>query len=624
MHAASKYFGNFAAVSKGFKRTEVLIGAMMIEPSFTVGNPLPKSKGSQFPVSVFAKPALLFQAVLDRDTGQTVAPVEGGLTNIYFPLRAPHAWNPAARNASLDTASHDTPGPEKGQNEEAEILIGYGMVQTGLPQEHPFGGESPGGFYAGQAPVEPGSATADPLGSGGNDPYDAAASQGADAAPDGMPGARVDQEFASAGQVLRNAHPTDVATQRQAPVGSQSPVSGLITSGGAFSRNDGGLRRATETKLPAPSALADASGPASAPDETTETRVSSAVTPSMDAPRPATGDRLPSLPGSTVGGGIADPLRTRAAFASERGAAQNMAKQDLASLPPDAPEAISDLRSNVQPDDKTPFGGDADLRDTAPTQPTNTAYARGPLATLVIAPSLLPDGTHHPLPAAADGDSSDTHPAHLSRDPSATMDSVFARLPAQTVESDTGDPAAIPKIAPSSDPEGGTGADDPAGVRIDGSEIQLRPSIRSDPHISPVPSLAHENALKVAEQLRAPLRMDRFPVEIALDPPELGQVRMTLHISETGTTMVITADRPETAELMRRYAQDLHNAFAKEGHGSLNLQFGPNGQERRTQTPATLPKSQESARSDGALSDDPEHMQPPRLAQAGGGLNLKL
>jgi hypothetical protein len=49
---------------------------------------------------------------------------------------------------------------------------------------------------------------------------------------------------------------------------------------------------------------------------------------------------------------------------------------------------------------------------------------------------------------------------------------------------------------------------------------------------------------------------------------------MVLQTSEATTTLVIIADRPETAELMRRHANFLHEAFAEEGRGGLNLQFG--------------------------------------------------
>lgn len=97
---------------------------------------------------------------------------------------------------------------------------------------------------------------------------------------------------------------------------------------------------------------------------------------------------------------------------------------------------------------------------------------------------------------------------------------------------------------------------------------------------APVP-LVPQEVLKIAEQLRAGIRMDRYPLEIALDPPELGQVRMVLQTGEATTTLLIIADRPETADLMRRNASFLHDAFAQEGKGGLDLQFGTSADAER-------------------------------------------
>ncbi|UYP68166.1 flagellar hook-length control protein FliK [Thalassobacter stenotrophicus] len=106
------------------------------------------------------------------------------------------------------------------------------------------------------------------------------------------------------------------------------------------------------------------------------------------------------------------------------------------------------------------------------------------------------------------------------------------------------------------------------------SEVQSSSSRSREPISRNPATPLSQDVLKIAEQLRAGARMDRYPLEIALDPPELGQVRMVLQTSEATTTLLIIADRPETAELMRRHANFLHQAFAEEGKGGLNLQFG--------------------------------------------------
>ncbi|MBF9057685.1 hypothetical protein HKCCSP123_00680 [Rhodobacterales bacterium HKCCSP123] len=60
-------------------------------------------------------------------------------------------------------------------------------------------------------------------------------------------------------------------------------------------------------------------------------------------------------------------------------------------------------------------------------------------------------------------------------------------------------------------------------------------------------------------------------IEVALDPPELGRVRLSF--SETGgaLTLAISADRPETAELMRRHLSLLTQEFQRAGLDAPNV-----------------------------------------------------
>ncbi|MFC3118683.1 flagellar hook-length control protein FliK [Jhaorihella thermophila] len=50
-------------------------------------------------------------------------------------------------------------------------------------------------------------------------------------------------------------------------------------------------------------------------------------------------------------------------------------------------------------------------------------------------------------------------------------------------------------------------------------------------------------------------------IEVALDPVELGRVRMRLHPQADGVAVAISADRSETVELMRQYAGGLGEAL---------------------------------------------------------------
>ena len=67
-------------------------------------------------------------------------------------------------------------------------------------------------------------------------------------------------------------------------------------------------------------------------------------------------------------------------------------------------------------------------------------------------------------------------------------------------------------------------------------------------------------------------------VEIRLDPPELGKVRMSLAPGDGAMTAVITAERPETLDLLRRHADMLARDLAASGQGRVDLRFGADGQ----------------------------------------------
>ena len=79
-------------------------------------------------------------------------------------------------------------------------------------------------------------------------------------------------------------------------------------------------------------------------------------------------------------------------------------------------------------------------------------------------------------------------------------------------------------------------------------------------------------AQHVAQQLAVSLRQtsDRM-TELALDPVELGKVRMTVRAQDQTIVMTVLADRPETADLMRRHAEILQQEFRALGYTSVTL-----------------------------------------------------
>ena len=78
-------------------------------------------------------------------------------------------------------------------------------------------------------------------------------------------------------------------------------------------------------------------------------------------------------------------------------------------------------------------------------------------------------------------------------------------------------------------------------------------------------------AMQIGEAVRA---MPDRPVDIALNPEELGRVRLSISISEGGVTLSVLAERPETLDMMRRHADQLARELADLGFASIDLSFG--------------------------------------------------
>ncbi|NNV64938.1 MULTISPECIES: flagellar hook-length control protein FliK [unclassified Roseobacter] len=110
------------------------------------------------------------------------------------------------------------------------------------------------------------------------------------------------------------------------------------------------------------------------------------------------------------------------------------------------------------------------------------------------------------------------------------------------------------------------------------------------------------------------------PTEIALDPPELGRVRMVFSLVEGALTLSITADRPETLDLMRRHMDLLSQEFSRAGLGGTAFSFS-GGEEN-----PNLPQSshQTVATDDPSTVTDPTSSIQQQTRQHNGALDLRL
>ena len=74
------------------------------------------------------------------------------------------------------------------------------------------------------------------------------------------------------------------------------------------------------------------------------------------------------------------------------------------------------------------------------------------------------------------------------------------------------------------------------------------------------------------------------PVDLHLNPEELGKVRISMAMVEGGINVTILAERPDTLDLMRRHIDQLAQEFRQLGYGLINFSFGQRneGQENRS------------------------------------------
>ncbi|MGR3661748.1 MAG: flagellar hook-length control protein FliK [Paracoccaceae bacterium] len=75
------------------------------------------------------------------------------------------------------------------------------------------------------------------------------------------------------------------------------------------------------------------------------------------------------------------------------------------------------------------------------------------------------------------------------------------------------------------------------------------------------------------QMVDALIRQPDQAVEIALNPEELGRVRIALSHLDTGLTVAISAERPETLDLMRRHIEQLAAEFRRLGYENIGFEF---------------------------------------------------
>ncbi|WP_095587877.1 flagellar hook-length control protein FliK [Actibacterium ureilyticum] len=117
---------------------------------------------------------------------------------------------------------------------------------------------------------------------------------------------------------------------------------------------------------------------------------------------------------------------------------------------------------------------------------------------------------------------------------------------------------------------------DPAQTRpVEASRVVMQPAGPQQ--------LSAASMRQIADMLQT--RPDA-PVEITMNPEELGRVRMALNQVDGVLTVSILADQPQTLELFRRHADMLQTELTQMGFGMASFDFGqPGGRDTESGTP---------------------------------------
>lgn len=104
--------------------------------------------------------------------------------------------------------------------------------------------------------------------------------------------------------------------------------------------------------------------------------------------------------------------------------------------------------------------------------------------------------------------------------------------------------------------------------------VELPHTLRTGTATLPSSEIARHVSVQIADAARQALNR---PVELALNPTELGQVRMSLLKGEGMITVSIIAERVETLDLMRRNIDILAQDLRQIGFDNVSFSFGGQG-----------------------------------------------
>lgn len=115
----------------------------------------------------------------------------------------------------------------------------------------------------------------------------------------------------------------------------------------------------------------------------------------------------------------------------------------------------------------------------------------------------------------------------------------------------------------------------------------------------------------VQQLVDASVRATDQPVELVLNPEDLGRVRISMSMTDATVTLTVLAERSETLDLLRRHSEVLAQELRDLGYGKISFSFGQHGrgQGGHTEHPAALPNTADEPQASAVNTATPPPVQ---------------
>lgn len=265
-----------------------------------------------------------------------------------------------------------------------------------------------------------------------------------------------------------------------------------------------------------------------------------------------------------------------------------------------------------------------------PVVPKNDAFvtSQPPAAPEVTAinatqqPAVFAAATSQSMPLHANPKAAMPEVTQTQTPPKATTVETNKTKAAQKSPTPTVELPKSPPLAGTPETNGGDAVDlliTPEFAALEARSFDTAPLVRHDSTLNRPEVMRH-----VAQQLTDVARqMPDRPVELALNPEELGRLRLTFTTTDAGLHVAVIAERGETMDLLRRHIESLAQDFRELGYRDVKFDFSGNGARSDADTSTREDTDQENNASPNALSQD--SVDPIKLSlEPSTGLDLRL